>query len=253
MTQGICCIVDDGVAVITLNRPEVLNALDLPAAYAFGAAVDRAAGQDVRAVLVAGAGGRFCAGGDVASMAASDNRGALLHSLATTFDAGLRKLSQLPKPVVAAVHGTVAGAGIAILLHSDVVISAKSSKFLMGYAGMALTPDCGVSYLLPRAIGQQRALELALTGRVLTADQAHDWGLVSEVTDDDGLMARAREAAVRLAAGPTGAFAETKRLIRASWTTTREEHACDEAATIARAVTTEDAAKRLKTFLDRRS
>jgi 2-(1,2-epoxy-1,2-dihydrophenyl)acetyl-CoA isomerase len=111
----------------------------------------------------------------------------------------------------------------------------------MAYSGIALTPDCGVSWLLPRVVGQQRALNLALTGRTLTADEAHAWGLVTEVVDDEHVHTRAQEVVMTLAQGPTGAFGEAKRLIRSSWAVSREHNARDEAATIARAVTTDDA------------
>jgi 2-(1,2-epoxy-1,2-dihydrophenyl)acetyl-CoA isomerase len=154
----------------------------------------------------------------------------------------------LDKPVVAAVHGAVAGAGLAVLLNADLVVAARSTKFLMAYAGIGLTPDCGVSYLLPRAVGQQRALELALTGRVLTAERAHAWGLITEVVDDDQLAQRGEALADQLAGEPTFALGQAKRLIRESWTRSRPDSAEDESGTIARAVTTEVATARIARF-----
>jgi enoyl-CoA hydratase/carnithine racemase len=112
-------------------------------------------------------------------MVTAPDRASYVHELAATFEAGLRRLSELPVPVVAAVHGAVACAGLAVVLNCDVVIAARSTKFLMAYSAVGLTPDCGVSYLLPRAVGQQRALELALTGRTLSAEEAMAWGLVA--------------------------------------------------------------------------
>jgi 2-(1,2-epoxy-1,2-dihydrophenyl)acetyl-CoA isomerase len=240
------------VARIALDRPEASNAVDLPAAKAFLTAVNRAADDDqITAVLVFGNGKRFCAGGDVASMAKADDRARYLHELATTFDEGLRRLAELKKPVIAAAHGAAAGAGLALVLSSDVAVAARSTKFLMAYAGVGLTPDCGVSYLLPRAIGQQRALQIALTGRVLTAEEAKDWGLVAEVVDDDAVLNRANELATQLAEGPTFAFAETKRLIRSSWGVSREQSSKDEAETISRAVRTDDASALIAAFVGR--
>jgi len=160
-----------------LARPDVSNALDLPTSQSFAEAVQLAgADDDVRVVLLTGDGQRFCAGGDVASMAAASDRPAYLQELADTLDGSLQRLCELEKPVVAAVQGAAAGAGLAVMLAADIVIGASTSKYLTAYAGVGLTPDCGLSWQLPRAVGQQRALEMALTGRVLSAEEARDWG-----------------------------------------------------------------------------
>jgi 2-(1,2-epoxy-1,2-dihydrophenyl)acetyl-CoA isomerase len=146
------------VGRITLSRPESANAMDLPAARAFGEAVSRAAEPSVRSVLLTGDGRRFCAGGDVSSFLHAEDRAGYLLQLATELERHLRRLSELDKPVVAGVHGAVAGAGLGLLLSSDVVVAGRSTKFLMAYPDIGLIPDCGVSYPLPRAVGQQRAL-----------------------------------------------------------------------------------------------
>ena len=242
---------EGALGCITLDRPDVSNAVDLPTADAFGAAVAAASDEEIRAVLLQGSGKRFCAGGDVASMAAATNAAEYLLELATVLERHLRRLSELDKPVVAVVQGAVAGAGLAFVLNSDIVIAAESTKFVMAYSGVGLTPDCGVSYLLPRAIGQQRALELALTGRILTAAEARDWGLVTGVAADEAAGARGRELAQRLAGEPTFALGQAKRLIRDSWGTSREDNARDEARTISQAVTTTEARRLLNTFLHR--
>ncbi|MFE2183243.1 enoyl-CoA hydratase/isomerase family protein [Streptomyces sp. NPDC059455] len=236
------------VARITLARPAHANAVDLPTARAFTAAVDRAADPAVRAVLVRGEGRRFCAGGDVTAMAAAPDREAYLEELAITLDLALQRLAALDKPVVAAVQGAVAGAGLALMLSCDVIVSAASTKFLLAYADAGLTPDCGVSYLLPRAIGQQRALGLALTGRTLTAEEASAWGLVNEVVDDTALGERALRLGERLAAGPTFALGRTKHLLRTSWVTSRERRGREEAQVIAEAVMTPEAATIIESF-----
>jgi 2-(1,2-epoxy-1,2-dihydrophenyl)acetyl-CoA isomerase len=233
-----------GVAAVELNRPHAANALDLPLAEQLAAAVDRLAGDDVRAVLVTGAGKRFCAGGDVRSFLASDDPPAYLERLASTADLALQRLGELDKPVVAAVQGAVAGAGLAVMLTCDVIVAAAGTKFVTAYSAIGLTPDCGLSWLLPRAIGQQRALELMLTGRTLTAHEARDWGLVTEVVDDAAALGRARELATSLAAGPAFAFGQARRLVRSSYSVDRGVTGADEARTIARAVQT-DAAQRL--------
>ncbi|KUP97791.1 enoyl-CoA hydratase/isomerase family protein [Thermobifida cellulosilytica] len=249
--SGVRCAVDGGVARITLARPEASNSVDMATARAFGEAVDQARDPSVRAVLVTGEGPRFCAGGDVASMAAAEDRSAYLHELAAVLGGELLRLAELDKPVVAAVHGAVAGAGLAFVLTADLVVAARSTRFLMAYSGVGLTPDCGVSYLLPRAVGQQRALEMALLNRALTAAEALEWGLVTQVVEDDEALGRAEEIAARLAAGPAFALGQAKRLIRGSWETTPQQSVADEAATIGRAITTGDAARLIDAFLRR--
>jgi len=241
----------DGVGRITLTRPEAANTVDLATARAFRDAVSAAAADEVRAVLLLGAGQRFCAGGDVRSFRAAQEPSAYLQDLATLMEAELRRLSELPKPVVAGVHGAVAGAGLAVMLNADLVVAARSTRFLTAYAAVGLTPDCGVSWLLPRAVGMQRALDLALTGRTLTADEARDWGLVTEVVDDARVQERAEEIAISLAQGPAWALGQTRRLIRASAEDSRQANADDEAATIATALVTQDSQRLVAEFLGR--
>ncbi|HVW42634.1 MAG TPA: enoyl-CoA hydratase/isomerase family protein [Amycolatopsis sp.] len=240
-----------GVGRITLDRPEVSNAVDLPTAQAFTDAVTAAESDDVRVVVLDGAGKRFCAGGDVTSFLASDEPSKYLHELATVLESALRRLGYLAKPVVAGVHGAVAGAGLAFVLNADVTVAARSTKFRMAYSGIGLTPDCGVSYLLPRAIGTQRALALAVSGRTLTAEEAQEWGLVTEVVDDDAAAARVAELAETLAAGPVSALGQAKRLIKSSFDVSREESAVDETNTIAAAVGTSEAQQLIKQFTQR--
>jgi 2-(1,2-epoxy-1,2-dihydrophenyl)acetyl-CoA isomerase len=249
---GIRSSVADGVARIALARPDSSNAVDLATAVEFGRAVDLAgADPEVRVVLVTGDGPRFCAGGDVASMAAAPDAAAYLQELADAFDSALQRLGALEKPVVAAVQGAAAGAGLAAVLACDVVVSARSTKYLTAYAGVGLSPDCGLSWLLPRAVGQQRALELALTGRVLTAEEARDWGLVTTVVDDAELEEQAEAVAARLATAPPFALGQARRLIRTSWSVGRAESGADEARTIAHAVTTPEARALVARFAGR--
>jgi len=239
-----------GVCHIELNRPAVSNAVDLSTAHELDAAIDRAASDDsVRAVLVTGAGKRFCAGGDVAAMVAAPDRAAYVLALARALDGALQKLAALGKPTVAAVQGAVAGAGLAVMLSCDVIVAAESTRFVTAYSGVGLTPDCGVSYLLPRAIGQQRSLALALTNRALSAREALEWGLVTEVVEDAALEERAAALTADLAAGPSFALGQAKRLIRASWEMSRAEVGAEEARTIADAVSTEDASRLLASRL----
>ncbi|GAB2968850.1 enoyl-CoA hydratase/isomerase family protein [Amycolatopsis acidiphila] len=247
--SGVGFEVSGGVGRITLDRPEVSNAIDLPTAHEFADAVAAVAADEVRVVLLSGAGARFCAGGDVRSFVTAAEPSRYLHELASVLEGALRRLSELPKAVVAGVHGAVAGAGLAFVLNADVVVAARSTKFRMAYSGIGLTPDCGVSYLLPRTVGTQRALELALTGRTLTTEQAQDWGLITEVAEDDVLARRADELATALADGPAAALGQAKRLIRSSFDGSRQRSAADEAGTIAAAVTTSEAQRLIQHFI----
>lgn len=243
--------VSDGVAHIGLNRPAAANAFDLDTTRELSAVVARAAGDaEVRAVLLTGAGPRFCAGGDVASFAAAPDRPSYIHQLATELDAAFRALAAVEKPVVTAVHGAVAGAGLALMLSCDMIVSAPATKFVFAYPGIGFTPDCGLSYLLPRAIGQQRALGFALGGRAIDEAQALNWGLVTEVAED--AAARAREAAITMAAGPATALGETRRLFRVGWELDRASLGAEEARTISRMAQGEEAQSLIASFLSRR-
>lgn len=242
--------VTNGVAHLELNRPDAANAFDLETARLFATAVDTAAADvDVRAILVTGAGPRFCAGGDVSSFVAASDQPAYVERLATELDAAFRALAAGEKPVVAAVQGAVAGAGLALMLSSDVIVSAPDTRFVFAYPGIGFTPDCGVSYLLPRAVGQQRALSFALTGKSLTASEAREWGLVSEVADDPG--ARARDLAAGFAVGPAKALGHARRLLRQGWEMSRAETGAEEARTIAEMVKGDEAQRLIARFASR--
>lgn len=250
MAESVTYTVSDGVAHIQLNRPDAANALDLPSARQLRAAATRAGeDDDVRAVLVTGAGPRFCAGGDVMSFVAAGDQSAYLHELAVEADAATKELAGLAKPVVAAVHGAVAGAGLAVMLSCDVVVAASATKFVFAYPSIGLTPDCGVSYLLPRAIGQQRALAFALGGQPIGASQALEWGLVSEVAED--ATVRGREVAAAFAAGPYRALGQVRRLLRSGWELDRATTGAEEARTISEMVRGDEAQELIRRFIDR--
>ena len=244
--------VEEGVAHVQLNRPASSNAIDLAAARAFDAAV-RAVSEDrsVRAVLVTGAGPRFCAGGDVASMMAADDRESYVEELANTLDGALQRLTALDRPVVAGVGGAVAGAGLAAMLSCDIVVAGQGTKFITAYSAVGLTPDCGLSWLLPRAIGQQRALELLLTNRRLSAEEAEAWGLVSEVVPDDQVAGRAAELARTFAQHGSSAHGQARALVRGSWESTRAEVGAKEARVIGQASVSHEAKDLLSAFASR--
>ncbi|KAA1380043.1 enoyl-CoA hydratase/isomerase family protein [Aeromicrobium fastidiosum] len=241
----------DGIGQLVLRRPDQSNSFDLPAARDMAQAVDSLSVDEVRAIALTAEGKRFCAGGDVTSFLASDDPAAYLLDLANVLEGALRALAGLATPVVAGVRGAVAGAGLAVMLSADVIVASRSTKFVMAYPGIGLTPDCGVSYLLPRAIGQQRALDLALTGRVLSADEALDWGLVTSVVDDEDVEATVATIARTWADTAPAALGQARRLLRSSWENSGVDQGADESATIAAAVTGDEAQRLVKAFTSR--
>jgi 2-(1,2-epoxy-1,2-dihydrophenyl)acetyl-CoA isomerase len=242
--------VADGVAHIQLNRPDAANAFNLETTQEFAAAVAKAGGHPgLRVVLVSGAGKRFCAGGDVSSFAAAEDQPAYIHQLAIELDAACRALSALEKPVIAAVHGAVAGAGLALMLSCDVVIAAPGTKFVFAYPGIGFTPDCGLSYLLPRAIGQQRALAFSLIGKPASASEALSWGMIAEVVEEP--QAHAADFARTLADGPATALGQVRRLLRGGWEMDRVETGAEEARTITEMVKGAEAQSLITQFVTR--
>ncbi|WP_072804215.1 enoyl-CoA hydratase/isomerase family protein [Rhodococcoides yunnanense] len=244
--------VSDGIARIHLDRPRASNALDPELAAGFEAAVaEVAADTSTRVLVLSGGGKNFCAGGDVRQMAAASDMPAFLTDLAGTVHRALVMLDSLPVPVVAAVQGSAAGAGLGLVLAADFVVAGTSSTFTAAYSAVGLSPDCGVSELLPRVVGMRRAARILLDGKVLTADEALDWDLITDVVDDDEINPRADDIAARLARGTFPAIGQTRRLLRASGTRSYADHLDDEALTIAKVSTSEDAVTRITKFAGR--
>jgi len=208
----------DRVATLTLNRPESNNALTLELARELLAAALRCeADPEVRAVVLTGAGKHFCFGGDLRAMRErGDGAPAYINELTTHLHAALSAFTRMRAPVIAAINGTAAGAGVGLACAADLALCGRGSRFSLAYTGVGLSPDGSVSFLLPRIVGRRRALELLLLNRVLSADEALSWGLVNQVVDDAELAAHAQALATRLAAGPTESFGATKRLMDAS-------------------------------------
>jgi 2-(1,2-epoxy-1,2-dihydrophenyl)acetyl-CoA isomerase len=212
--------VADGLATVTLNRPERLNAfnrqllVDLKTAWA-----KIADDAGIRAVLLTGAGRGFCAGADLAAAAQEKSEGprdagAILEAF---YNPMILKMRALGKPIVAAVNGPAAGAGMSLALASDIVVAAKSATFLQAFARIGLMPDAGSTWFLPRLVGDARARALAMLAPQLNAEQAQQLGLVWQVFDDEALMGEARKIALQLAEGPSLAYAGMKRAIGAAW------------------------------------
>jgi 2-(1,2-epoxy-1,2-dihydrophenyl)acetyl-CoA isomerase len=247
MTDSILLRIDAGLARVTFNRPDRLNAMDFAMGERWRDVARQVAADDsVGAVLVDAAGPAFCAGGDVVAMATSGADGSAVTDAAHVIHDGIRAFVESDKPVVAAVQGAVAGGGLGLMLTADYIVASPAAKFVSRYANIGLTPDLGVSTLLPAAIGQRRALQLVLQDRTLSAAEALDWGLVAEVVDDPG--ARAEEVAGFWLAGATGAFGQAKRLVRSGARRAFTENLDDEARTIGAAFDTPDARARVAAF-----
>lgn len=215
----------DGVLSFTLNRPDKLNAFNEEMHLALRAGFERAhADADVRAVLLTGAGRGFCAGQDLSNRVnMGDERPDLGATLEANYNPLVRAIRALPKPVICAVNGVAAGAGANIALACDIVIAAKSAKFIQAFSKIGLVPDSGGTWFLPRLLGEARAKGLALTAQPLSADDAERWGLIWKVVDDADLMAEAEAQARAFADGPTAAYALTKQAIHAAGTNTLDQ------------------------------
>ncbi len=245
--------VAEHVATLTLNRPDVANTMNLAFGQEFhAAALQLAADPAVRAVILTGAGKQFCFGGDLRGMmAGGDNIQQYLRELTSNLHAGLSILARMNAPVIAAVNGTAAGAGVGLVLAADLAIAAQSAKVSLAYTGVGLTPDGATSFLLPRAVGHKRAMELLLTNRTLSAEECLQWGLVNQVVPDEQLLAEALKLATRLANGPTQAFGDTKRLLLAS-AGALETQLAAESQTIAHRGASAEAREGLSAFLEKR-
>jgi 2-(1,2-epoxy-1,2-dihydrophenyl)acetyl-CoA isomerase len=244
--------VTDGIGVIGLHRPHARNAIDQAVADGLYDVAQRCATQDdLRAVLIVGSGSAFSVGGDIALFAetAGSELPALLRRMTTPFHESLRILAGLPVPVVAAVHGAVAGGGLGLLHCADIAIAAQGTKFAAGFAALGLTSDGGSSWYLPRLVGLRRATQFYFENRVLDAHEAAEWGLVSEVVAPEELDERAQSIVEVLAAGPTRAFGEIRRLLRGGWSATLAEQLRAETDALARVAATSDARGAIAAFL----
>src|SRR3954464_7054152 len=214
--SSILVSLDSGVLSITLNRPDKLNAFNPEMHQRLKAALERARDEsEVRVVLLTGAGRGFCAGQDLAerNVAAGAAPIDLSVTIGSYYNPLIRRMRELPKPIVGAVNGVAAGAGANIALACDLVLAARSASFVQAFSRIGLLPDSGGTYFLPRLAGTARAMGLALLGEKLSAEDAERWGLIWKSVDDARLMEEASGLARRLAAGPTKGYALIKRAI----------------------------------------
>jgi 2-(1,2-epoxy-1,2-dihydrophenyl)acetyl-CoA isomerase len=251
---SILASLETGVLTITLNRPDKLNAFNPEMHEQLRAALEQADAPEVRAVLLTGAGRAFCAGQDLSTRKVSPGAAPidLAVSLGSDYNPLVRRLRELPKPVVCAVNGTAAGAGANIALACDLVIAARSASFVQAFSKIGLLPDSGGTWFLPRLVGSARAAGLALLGEKLSAEDAAAWGLIWKVVDDDALASETKQIAKQLAEGPTSGYGLLKQALYASATNSLDAQLELERDLQRKAGFTEDYREGVAAFLEKR-
>jgi 2-(1,2-epoxy-1,2-dihydrophenyl)acetyl-CoA isomerase len=247
--------IDSGIATITLNRPEVFNALDRQLAREFHEAVVACSEDDaVRVVVVTGSGRAFCAGGDVKGFCDRiDTIGAHIKLLTTELHGAVSRMVRMAKPTITAVNGVAAGGGMSLALAGDLVLATESARFTMAYTQIGASPDGSSSFTLPRLVGVKRALELTLLNPVLTAREAMEWGLVNRVFADAAFPQEVRSLASQLAQGPTLAYGRAKALFYSSTSESLETQMEHEAQLIAAGGHSADFREGIFAFADKRT
>lgn len=241
---------EGGVQTITLNRPDKLNAFTRELHEQLHAALEQAGDPDVRAVVITGAGRGFSAGQDLGAFGEAGDVAAMLRA---TYHRTVLAIRALEKPVLAAVNGVCAGAGLSLACACDIRLASDAAFFVPGFVGIGLVPDSGGTYFVQRLLGTPRAFEWMTSNRRLTAAEAHAWGLVSEVVEVAAFASRVAERAAELAAAPTHAIAETKRLYDLAATATLEEQLEREAEAQAAAARTDDFREGVAAFSEKRA
>jgi len=239
---------------ILIDRPGVLNALDLPTAESWTAALGAAArAAPVRAVVLAGEGRAFCSGGDLRAFREAPDRHAYLRDVADTIGSGVLEIKSMDKPVIAAVHGHAMGVGLTLLLACDLKLAATGTRMGMSYVKVGLSPGGGGSWMLPRMVGTTRAWEMLLLGEPLTAERALRLGLVTQVVPHEHLREEAQALGERMARGPREAIARIKRLLWDSLEASFEDHLSKEEASIADAAAGAEFEEGSRAFLEKRA
>ena len=240
------------IARITLNRPDRLNSFTARMHEEVRDAL--ASLGDARVVVLTGAGRGFCAGQDLNDRAVAPGQAVDLgETVQACWNPLIRALTSLPQPVIARVNGVAAGAGANVAIACDIVVAAKSAKFIQSFSAIGLIPDSGGTWHLPRLVGQARALGLALTGEPLPAEKAAEWGLIWKAVEDDSLDAEVDAIAHKLAALPPLGLAAIKEMIRSSWQYSLDEELDRQAGTMRRLGFTEDYREGVAAFLEKRT
>ncbi|MEL6862143.1 MAG: enoyl-CoA hydratase/isomerase family protein [Pseudomonadota bacterium] len=253
MTQTVHLDVQDGLARLTLTNGKKGNPLDM----SFGseikaAAIELQARDDLRAVLLTAEGKNFSVGGNLASFASVEDLPTYVRASTADYHAALGMLLRLRAPIVSAVQGAVAGAGVALAVFSDIVIAAEDSNFTMAYTAIGFSPDGASTYVLPRLVGMRKFQELVLTNRTVDANEALNIGLITEIVPNDDLLEHAEKTARRLASGPTQAYAATRRLLLETFDNSLDTHLAREVELLAAVSASDDVSEGIQAALERR-
>ncbi|MDB5999363.1 MAG: Enoyl-CoA hydratase/isomerase [Rhizobacter sp.] len=254
MNDGSAVVVsaDEHVATITLNRPGSLNSLDYPMATALRDAIDEVAARKPRVVVLRGAGSAFCGGGDVAAMHAHrDDLPAFIDRMIDAFHASILALRRLRAPVIASVHGAVAGGGFSLALACDLVVAARDTRFVVAYPKLGASSDGGLSFYLTQRLGAARGLELLTVGGRIDPQQALALGLINQIADDGELAAHTLALVQSLLSLPTQSVSELKGLVAAQSIEALERHLDREKAAFIRCSRTPDFAARVAAFVQK--
>ncbi len=254
MYKNLTYFLENGVATIGLNRPESLNALNLPLVEELAACLPRC-GDDpgIREVVMKGEGKVFCAGGDIKSMEKEPSRSFLLRQLTLYLHTAIAAIWRMPKPVIAAVHGAATGAGFALALACDVIIAAEKARFGTAYLAIGLSPDGGSTFFLPKVMGLHRAKYLTFTSEIIDTATAQQFGFISQIVKGEDLLTEAMKMASKLAAGPAWAIAKSKELLNQSFLQTLETQMAAEGDGISFASGTADFSEGLSAFFAKKS
>ena len=250
--QSIIVQHDGPIARITLNRPDRLNSFTAAMHEELKEALNEVA--EARVIVLTGAGRGFCAGQDLNDRAVTsgDHPVDLGMTVETAWNPLVRKITSLPQPVIARVNGVAAGAGANIALACDMVVAARSAKFIQSFSAIGLIPDSGGTWALPRLVGQARAMGLALTGDPLPAEKAEEWGLIWKCVDDEALDAEVDAIAEKLASLPPLGLAAIKEMIRSSWSHTLDQELNHQRDAMRRLGFSEDYREGVAAFLEKR-
>lgn len=243
---------EDGVVEITMNRPQNANALNARMSDELFDAACRCEAEGARAVILTGAGKMFNAGGDLAEFEGAADKADHVTRMATILHAAVSRFAHMDAPVITAVNGSAGGGGFSVALSGDIVLASEKAKFVSAYTASALSPDGSSSYFLAKHVGLLRAKELMLTNRVLTAEEACNWGMVTRVVAPEDLMTEARKLAAEFANGPTKAFGGVKRLLETAYAESLETQLDKETRSIAAMMRTHDGPHGVASFLAKR-
>ena len=245
---------EDQVLCVTLNRPEQANSISLALAKDLMDLFTKQCENDnVRAVVITGAGKLFCAGGDLEEMKSQgEDTRAFIRELTSYLHTAISRISVMNAPVIAAINGTAAGAGLALACACDLAVASEKSRFLLSYTKAGLVLDGSSSWYLPRLIGLRRSMELALTNRMLSAEEALDWGIINTVLPHDTVLDEAMALARELAQGPTGAYGVVKNMFRQSMQVDLERQMEMESMSMSAAAVSEDGREGMRAFFEKR-